>query len=82
MMLRERARNALFAGGDPATSPIEDAVAAAIAVAGGIVTVFGPAELRRYKAEIAALDGHVDAAAPGVLKAVRLAVAATRSAAT
>ena len=81
LMLRERARHALFAGGDPAAVSVEDAVAAAIAVAGGVVTVFGLAELRRYKAEVTALDGHVDAAAPGVLKAVRLAVAATRSAA-
>lgn len=80
--LRERARAALFAGGDPAAAPIEDAAAAAIAVAGDMLTVFGLAERRRYPAEIASLNARVDAAAPGILRAVHLAVAATRSAST
>lgn len=82
LALRERTRAALFAGGDPAAVPVEDAAAAAIAVAGGVTTVFTLAELRHHKPRVTALNAHVDAAAPGVLKAVRLAVAATRSAAT
>lgn len=80
-LLREQARNALFTGGDPAAFSAEDLAAAGIVAAGDVVSVFALKERRAHKAEEKLLTERVDEAFPGLIKGVRGAVAASRTAA-
>jgi len=80
-LLRERVRDAVFAGHEPAAVPFEEAALAAIAAEGDVGTVFTWAERRQYRWAIAALQRHFDATVPGVRYAIQVAVAAGRTSA-
>jgi len=77
-LLRERTRDAVLAGRDPETVPVEDAALAVIAADGDVWTVFDPAERVDRRAAFDALRERVDAVVPGL----RLAILTTIMAGT
>ncbi|MFD5248271.1 GPP34 family phosphoprotein [Amycolatopsis sp. NPDC058340] len=77
--LRERVRDVVLSGRDPAAAPIEDAVLAVLSAEGDVHTVFSAKENRAHRNAIKALSAHVDTVLPGLRKAVRYSVAARRS---
>ncbi|AUI59636.1 GPP34 family phosphoprotein [Amycolatopsis sp. BJA-103] len=78
--LRERVRNVVLSGQDPATVAIEDAVLAMLSAEGDVYTVFGPKEKRANKSAVKALAEHVDTVLPGLRKAAQYSIAARRAA--
>ncbi|MDE3721356.1 GPP34 family phosphoprotein [Nocardiopsis sp. N85] len=78
-LLRERTRDAVLAGREAASVPIEDAALAAIAVEGDVWTVFTPAERQRHRAEVKALRERFEAEVPGMLNAILTAVVNRRA---
>ncbi|MFI7121200.1 GPP34 family phosphoprotein [Amycolatopsis sp. NPDC049868] len=77
--LRERVRDVVLNGQDPAAVPIEDAVLAMLSAEGDVHTVFSAKENRANRSAIKALAAHVDTVLPGLRKAVQYSVAARRS---
>ncbi|GLU50185.1 GOLPH3/VPS74 family protein [Nocardiopsis ansamitocini] len=78
-LLREHTRNAVVAGHDPATVPIEDAALAVIAVEGDIWTVFGPQERGTHKAALKALQKRFDSEVPALRNAILTTVVNSRA---
>ncbi len=79
--LRERVRNAVLGGHDPAGVAIEDTSLALFAANGDVHTVFTPRERRAHRKAFRAIADHVDTVLPGLRKGLIWSVAARRSAA-
>ncbi|UMO99304.1 GPP34 family phosphoprotein [Amycolatopsis sp. EV170708-02-1] len=77
--LRERVRDVVLSGRDPAAVPIEDAVLAVLSAEGDVHTVFSAKENRAHRSAIKALAARFDTTLPGLRKAVQYSVAARRS---
>ncbi len=78
-VLRERVRNAVMLGLDPATVPLEETATAVLAAEGEVESVFTLKERWKHRKAIAALGDHFDGAVPGLRKAFRAAVASSRA---
>ncbi|MFW5417709.1 GPP34 family phosphoprotein [Nocardiopsis sp. CNT-189] len=78
--MRERTRRAVLAEHGGAAVPVEDAVLAVLAVEGDVWTLIAPKERREHRKALRALRDRFDAEFPGLRRAVRMAVAHSRSA--
>ncbi|MFH8984732.1 GOLPH3/VPS74 family protein [Streptomyces varsoviensis] len=78
--LRERVRNAVMLGLDPATLPLTETATAVLAAEGEVESVFTLRERWRHRKALAALGDHFDGAVPGLRQAFRAAVASSRAA--
>ncbi|MEV0264271.1 GPP34 family phosphoprotein [Streptomyces sp. NPDC050617] len=79
-VLREKARNAVLLGPDPATVPVDETAMAVLAAEGEIESVFTLTERWKHRKAFAALGDQFDAVVPGLRQALRAAVASSRSA--
>ncbi|MEV0278641.1 GPP34 family phosphoprotein [Streptomyces sp. NPDC050610] len=78
--LRERVRNAVMLGLDPATAPVDETAAAVLAAESEVESVFTLKERWKHRKALSALGAHYDGAVPGLREALRAAVASSRAA--
>ncbi|MDD7939213.1 GPP34 family phosphoprotein [Actinomycetospora lutea] len=80
--LRERVRDAVLGGHDPAEVAIADAVLAVLAADGGVGVAFGIREQHRHRAAFKDVADRVEARLPGFREGTLYAIAARRAAAS
>jgi hypothetical protein len=78
-VVRDRVREPVIGGADPAAVPIEDAALGVLAMDGHVATVFWRRELRANRSRARALTDRVDRELPGLRKALAWSIAARRT---